>query len=337
MPQLLVPVRDLLECAADILRGLGTPADQARQVAESLVESNRVGHESHGVVRLLEYSSFVERGVLDPTASPRVVHRSGAVTVVDGEHGWGQVAARFTADRAAESAHEYGVGIATLRNGNHIGRIGEYAERMAASGIASIIWCNADPTVAPFGGRERMLGTNPFATGIPVAGEHPFVMDIATATVAEGKLRVARAAGQRIDPGAVIDADGNDSTDPNAFYDGGALRAFGGHKGYALSAFIELMGGALSGNHPSVTSRYQAGNGVVMIGIDPAAFAAADFADDVRETVRALRESAPARPGGRVLIPGDIEASLRAEQSEDVPVNDSIWADVLALRDRVAA
>lgn len=337
MPQLLVPVRDLLACATDILTELGTPTPQAQEVAESLVEANKVGHESHGVVRLLEYASFVERGVLDPAATPRVVHRSGAVTVVDGNHGWGQIAARFTADRAAQAAHEYGVGIATLRNGNHIGRIGEYVERMAAGGIASIIWCNADPTVAPFGGKERMLGTNPFATGIPVEDEHPFVMDIATATVAEGKLRVARAAGATIEPGAVIDADGRDSTDPNAFYEGGALRAFGGHKGYALSAFIELLGGALSGNHPSVTSRYREGNGVVMIGIDPGGFAAPDFAIDVRETVHALRDSAPARPGTNVLIPGDIEASLRSERSAEVPVNDNIWADVVALRERLAA
>lgn len=337
MPQLLVPVRDLLACATDILHELGTPTPQAQEVAESLVEANKVGHESHGVVRLLEYASFVERGVLDPAATPRVVHRSGAATVVDGNHGWGQIAARFTADQAAQAAHEYGVGIATLRNGNHIGRIGEYVERMAAGGIASIIWCNADPTVAPFGGKERMLGTNPFATGIPVEDEHPFVMDIATATVAEGKLRVARAAGATIEPGAVIDADGRDSTDPNDFYEGGALRAFGGHKGYALSAFIELLGGALSGNHPSVTSRYREGNGVVMIGIDPGAFAAADFAIDVRETVHALRDSAPARPGTNVLIPGDIEASLRSERSAEVPVNDNIWADVVALRERLAA
>jgi len=337
MTQLLVPAHDLLACATDILRDLGTPAAPAHDVAESLVQANMVGHESHGVVRLLEYTSFVERGVLDPAAQPQVVHRSGAVTVVDGNHGWGQVAARFTADQAARAAHEYGVGTAVLRNGNHIGRIGEYVERMAADGIASIIFCNADPTVAPFGGKERMLGTNPFATGIPVQDEHPFVMDIATATVAEGKLRVARAAGLAIEPGAVIDADGHDTTDPNAFYDGGALRTFGGHKGYALSAFIELLGGALSGNHPSVTSRYREGNGVVMIGIDPGAFAAEDFAVDVSETVHALRASAPARPGTSGSRPGDIEAALRSERSEEVPVNDNIWADVLALRDRLAA
>lgn len=337
MTQLLVPVRDLMVCATDILRELGTPAAQAHDVAESLVEANRVGHESHGIVRLLEYSSFVERGVLDPAATPRIAHRSGAVTVVDGNHGWGQVAARFTADQAARAARDFGVGIATLRNGNHIGRIGEYVERMAADGIASIIWCNADPAVAPFGGKERMLGTNPFATGIPVEDENPFVMDIATATVAEGKLRVARAAGLSIEPGAVIDADGADSLDPNAFYDGGALRAFGGHKGYALSAFIEILGGALSGNHPSATSRYREGNGVVMIGIDPAAFAAADFAIDVRETVQALRDSAPAHSGTSVLIPGDIEASLRAERSVEVPITDKIWADVLSLREELAA
>lgn len=335
MAQTNVSVPDLVTCAADVLRSLGTPAAQANEVAESLVDANRVGHESHGIVRLLEYSTFVERGLVDPVAEPEVASDIGAVSVVDGNNGWGQIAARFAADRATGSAHRFGLGVATLRNCNHIGRVGEYAERMAADGVASLIWCNADPSVAPYGGKVRMLGTNPFAVGIPVEGESPFLLDIATATVAEGKLRVARAAGERVEPGAVIDAEGNTSTDPNAFYNGGALLAFGGHKGYALSAFIEILGGALSGNHPSVTSRYKAGNGVVMIAIDPAVFAAPAFVQDVLDTVHALRMSPPARAESPVLVPGDIEARMREQRAVEVPLNEQIWSDVLALRNRL--
>lgn len=332
MSNSLVSVSEATITVERILAALGTPQEQARQVAASLVLANQVGHDSHGVVRLVEYASFVDRGLVEPAAEPFIASGDGAVRVIDGANGWGQVASKFAVQTVGDLADQFGVASVSVRNCNHIGRIGEYAELLAARGLTSMIWCNADPAVAPFGGIDRILGTNPFAVGVPVENEGPVVLDFATAASAEGKLRVARATGKTVEPGAIIDSKGNPSVDPEDFYAGGALLPFGGHKGYGLSVFIELLGGALSGNHPSITSRWNAGNGVMIVAFTPTAFVpAADFALDVSDTVHALRNATPSHPDRPVLVPGDIEASVRAERAVEVPIADEIWDGVLAL------
>ncbi len=335
MPE--ISVAELTDYARGILVGLGTPERIAAIVADSLVLANRSGHDSHGVVRLREYSTFVDQGRVIPDAEPTVVSDFGAVTVIDGQHGWGQYVSLVAVEHAREAARRFGVGVVTVRNANHVGRIGEYAEVLAGAGLASMIWCNADPCVAPFGGTERLLGTNPFAAGVPVAGGDDVVLDFATAAVAEGKLRVARAAGESIPSGAVIDAKGRPTTDPNDFYDGGALLPFGGHKGYGLSVVVELLGGALSGNHPSIASRYVSGNGLVITAYDPAAFGErADFDSDVSETAARLRAATPVDEERPVLLPGDAEGAARRARGALVPIGDTIWADVRALHDERA-
>lgn len=337
MSVLELPVGELTELATRTLRGLGTPVHIADVVAASLVIANQMGHDSHGVVRLLEYSTFVSGGRVRPDAEPTVVGGRGVVTVIDGNHGWGQYASRHAVDRLIETAAETGAAVVSIRNCNHIGRLGEYSELLAAAGLVSVILCNADPCVAPYGGRERMLGTNPVAAGVPVAGQRPVVLDFATASVAEGKLRVARATGERVAPGAIIDRDGLPSTDPGDFYDGGALLPFGEHKGYGLSVLAELLGGGLSGNHPSVASRYGGGNGVVMTAYDPAAFGErADFDRDMVETAERLRASQPAHADRPVLLPGDVEAAAFESRRDVVPVAEEIWAALTELMARVA-
>jgi len=336
--QIVATAAELQELAHEILRGLGTPEPAARTVAQSLVGANLVGHDSHGVVRLLEYASCVRAGDIVPTAEPVVRHAEGAVSAIDGRWCWGQVGARFAAERAAESALEHGIGLATLEHCKHVGRIGEFAELLAERGLLSFVFCNSDACVAPFGGAERALGTNPLAAGIPGTGEHPFVLDFATSAAAEGKLRVARAEGATIPEGIVVDRDGRPSTDPEAFYDGGALLPFGSHKGYGLSAFIELVGGALSGNHPSLTSRYHTGNGLVVIAIRPGALGTATYAADIEDGAAALRAVSPTDPARPVLLPGDVEnAALRQRRAEGMPVSEKIWQELHELRDELTS
>lgn len=336
MPITDVPVQDAIEVAESILTAIGTPPPAARRVAKSLVLANQVGHDSHGIIRLTEYSSFVARGMVKPAAEPYIASGSGGVRVIDGAHGWGQVASYFALGVLADLADELGTATISMRNCNHIGRIGEYAEALAARGLSSIICCNTDPSVAPFGGVDRLLGTNPIAVGIPVRGSHPIVLDFATAASAEGKLRVARATGKSVEPNTLIDREGNPSVNPEDFYAGGALIPFGGHKGYGLSVVVELLGGALSGNHPSPTERYVSGNGVVMVAFKAEAFVPqANFEADIVESVSALRASRRLAKERPVLAPGDIEASVRQMRDSVLPVADEIWETVLSLRARL--
>ena len=174
----------------NILRALGTSDDYAREVAGSLVDAQLAGHDSHGLIRLAEYASFVNRGILHPAAQPEIVAAQGAAAVVDGNWGWGQPACHLAVRAASRIASENGVAAVTIRHCNHIGRIGEYVERLADAGLVGLAWCNADPAVAPYGGKSRLLGTNPIAAGIPLGpGQRPVIMDFATAATAEGKLR----------------------------------------------------------------------------------------------------------------------------------------------------
>lgn len=329
----------LLTTAANILRALGTADADSRQVARSLVGAQQAGHDSHGIIRLIEYARFVERGIVRPSAQPEIASLQGATAAVDGNWGWGQLACRLAVDTVDGLARQYGVAAVTIRHCNHIGRIGEYVEALASAGLVALAWCNADPAVAPYGGKARMLGTNPIAAAIPLGpGEPPVVMDFATSATAEGKLRVARATGAPIDRGLVIDQAGRPASTAEAFYAGGALLPFGGHKGYALSVIIEMLGGALSGNHPSALPEYKFGNGAVLIALTPGFFIdPGSFRRDVSACGAALRSSPPVSPDRPVLLPGDVENQQRVRRQDALLVPDEIWIQLVQLAGKLGA
>ncbi|MCW2699102.1 MAG: Ldh family oxidoreductase [Blastococcus sp.] len=324
--------------AASLMEAMGTPAPAAGMVADSLAGANLRGHDSHGLLRLPWYRQFITDGHAIPDAQPVVVHRSAAAAVVDGRHGWGQLAGRLAVETAAELARAHGVAVVTARNCNHVGRLGEFAETLAEQGLVSILWCNADPAVAPFGGRQRMLGTDPFAAGIPAgAGSPAIIVDFATAAVAEGKLRLDRLAKRPVQAGVIQDAEGRPSTDPEDFYRGGALLPFGLHKGFGLAVIIELLGGALSGNHVGFLPSYQWGNGLVMIAIAPNHLVdRSSFLDEIATASEMLRASPPAPGVDRVRLPGDVESETMAQRERDgIPISGAAWQQLVELAEEL--
>ena len=326
---------EAVDIGTRLLAALGTPAAAAGEVARSLVSANLAGHDSHGLLRLPQYAQFVTDGWVDPAATPVIASRSAAAASIDGQHSWGQLAGHLAVNCAAELAGEFGIGIVTARRCNHIGRLGEYAEQLAARGLVSLLWCNSDPSVAPFGGRTRMLGTDPFAAGIP--DQPPLIIDFATAAVAEGKLRIERAAGRPVPPGLILDADGRSSTDPEDFYAGGALLPFGAHKGFGLAVLVELLGGALSGNHVGFLPGYESGNGLVMIAIAPSRLVDAQaFATEIGAAAAGLRAAPPAEGVEKVLLPGDVERlTTQRRSAEGFVVPAPIWQQLTDLADRL--
>lgn len=327
---------EMLAITSQILRSLGTSPDDALSVADSLVQAQEAGHASHGIIRLIEYSSFVERGWVIPTGQPTVVSDRGAVALIDGQWGWGQVACKNAVDLATEKALELGTATIAIRSCNHIGRLGEYVEKLASRNLVSMMWCNADPAVAPFGGKTRVFGTNPFAAGIPTSNDD-IIIDFATAGSAEGKLRVARANGQRVPEGLIITKEGNATNNPEDFYSGGALLPFGGHKGYCMSLLIEILGGSLSGNHPSMNTSYSRGNGAVLTVINPEFFVGLDaFTQDVDEAAQQIKKSPAANPQSPVLLPGDVENAQRAKNKESIEISTAIWQSIQELAVKLA-
>ncbi|AVT39665.1 Ldh family oxidoreductase [Plantactinospora sp. BB1] len=333
-----VAADELVEIAARILVTAGSPEPAARAVAVSLVESDLVGHDSHGVRRLVPYVDAVRGGMIDPSADPVVRRRHRATAVVDGRRGFGQLAARLAVTEARDLAREYGVGVVTIGNCNHIGRLGEYVQTLAETDAVGLAFCNIDPTVAPYGGRERRLGTNPLAWSAPRAdGRPPVVVDFATSAIAEGKLALSLARQERVGTGLLVDAEGRDSTDPADFYTGGALLPFGQHKGYGLSVMIEIVGGLLSGAGVSSLPGYDNTNGTVLIAIDIETFVpVSGFRSRSEEFCRLLGDTAPAvdtdpGPDG-VLVPGEKEARTRAARiSEGITLAPSTWRELAEL------
>jgi LDH2 family malate/lactate/ureidoglycolate dehydrogenase len=330
----------LRQTAQSILEAAGTPADLAHIVSDALVEANLVGHDSHGVIRLMSYVDAVKRGQVKPAARPQVVKQQQAVAQINAAWGWGQPAAQLATQIAIELAREHGIAAVTIDECNHIGRLGEYVETITQSEMVGIALCNADPAVAPFGGFVRVMGTNPIAWAVPRAERsEPLLSDFATAGVAEGKLRVARAKGEHVPKGLVVDRTGQPSTDPTAFYEGGALLPFGEHKGYGLGIMVELLGGILSGMMDSRQPGQLAVNGTLLVAINIAAFISYEkFIQHVEAFCARVKATPPAQGFSEVLLPGEPELRARkARLASGIALPAQTWNDLQALAQNVNA
>lgn len=323
-------------CSAARLRGLmaglfeavGTPPETAAFIANSLVAANLAGHDSHGVIRILQYIEVVESGALDPKVEPEIISRDGATVKVDGRFGWGQPAMMLATNETIRLAREFGIAIGVVERSFHIGRVAPYVETVGRAGMIGLAMANAGAAVAPYGARSRVMGTNPIAWAVPGDDEdHPFALDIATAQIAEGKVRVARNRHVPVPPGCVIDSDGLSSTDPNDFYDGGALMAFGAHKGSGFSILAQLLGRGLAGMTQERLKGHRGGNGPVIIAIDPSRFGPLDlFRVAVGEEADRVRNAIPAEGFTEVLMPGDPELrEQRRREVEGCIVEDTTW------------
>lgn len=311
-----------------LFEAVGTPAETSAFIANSLVAANLTGHDSHGVIRILQYIEVVESGALDPKAEAEVVSIDGATLKVDGKWGWGQPAFHLAVNETLRLAREYGIAIGTVDRCFHVGRVAPYVETIARDGMIGIAMANAGPAVAPYGARTRVMGTNPIAWAVPGTDEdQPFALDIATAQIAEGKVRVARNKGVPVPPGVIVNKDGAPSLDPNDFYDGGALMAFGGHKGSGFSILAQLLGRGLAGMTQDRLKTHRGGNGPVVIAIDPARFGPLDlFRDVVTEEAERVRGATPAEGFSEVLMPGDLEVREQARrEAEGCMVDDTTW------------
>ncbi len=325
---------DLRKFTIEVLTAMGTPLAHAEVVCENLVGANLVGHDSHGVLRLTTYAGWVDDGHIVPGLDPEVTSEFGATARVDGRWCWGAVGAKLATEKAIELARQYGVAAVTLDHCAHIGRLGSYTEMMAEAGMAGIATTNHMAAVAPFGGKDRVLGTNPWALATPRGeDEHPIVVDFATSGVAEGKLRVARAKGETVATGLIVDSAGNPSQIPADFYNGGALLPFGGHKGYGLSLMADLLGGLLSGAGSGSTTDFAGANGTLFLAIDIQRFMSLDsFRAQAEGVVQRIHASSPAAGFSSVLLPGEPEDAMRARRRvEGIPIPESTWEELQAL------
>jgi LDH2 family malate/lactate/ureidoglycolate dehydrogenase len=320
-----------------VFTAAGAPTDLAQEMAEALVGANLAGHDSHGVIRIPAYLNLIAEGGLDPAARPKVVKETATTALVDGGWGFGHVSAKFGTDVAIKKAKQAGTAAVSIVRCNHIGRLGQWASQAAAEDVIAMVVVGGGGgssrmgtgTAAPFGGAERALSTNPIAIGVP-GGETPdMLIDFATTVVAEGKLQVARAKGAPVPEGAILDKDGKPTTDANDFYNGGMMLPFAGHKGYALSMFVEMLGGALSpGDEYNGDGRRGA---AVVWAVDAFAFRSREsYEQNADFVLRRIKGIKPAPGFDEVLVPGEPERrSAEARLKEGIPVADTTWAQIV--------
>ena len=336
---LLQPAR-LRGFVEDIFGHAGATQDVAREVAAHLVEANLKGHDSHGVGMVPTYVHNIRAGHLHTDAHANIARDSGAVVLVDGQFGFGQVVGREATDIAIERVKNTGVVCVGLRNAHHLGRIGAYGERCGRAGLVSIHFVNVvghEPQVSPWGGRERRMTTNPFCCVVPRDGDEPVVLDMATSAIALGKVRVAHFKGARVEDGALVDSQGEPTNDPKVMYEApfGSLGPFGKHKGYGLALMCELLGGALVGEWTAQPAQERVGtvvNHMLMVVIDPNAFGnRAAFQQEVLAMVDYIHSTPPARGFDRVRVPGDPEREALADRERSgIDIDSNSWSGIIA-------
>ena len=242
-----VSAADLRTFCERVLGALGVDDDDAATVAASLVDADLRGVDTHGVgARLPNYVQRVKNGGINPKAQVTVASDSGVINVLDADDAFGQVAAKKATELAIEKADAQGAGIVAVRRSNHIGVMGYWTRMMARQGMVGFALSGAAPGIAPWGGSEKLLGSNPWSWAFPVADAPPVVVDISNGVVIYGKVRGAARQGEPIPEGWALGPDGQPTTDAQAGVEG-SLMPFGGAKGAALTLGFEILGSILTG------------------------------------------------------------------------------------------
>ena len=335
----------LEDIACRILVAAGVPAGDAHVVARSLVSSNLLGHDSHGVIRIPQYLTLVRDGQVKPGAGVTVVRETGSTAALDGNFGFGQVVAREAMEIAIAKARTNGSASVAVRHTSHVGRLGEYPMMAAEQDMIGMAMVNnhgGGLCMAPWGGIERRLSPNPISFAIPTGGNRPILLDMTSSVCAEGKLRVMRNRGETLPEGWIIDAEGHPATDPAAFYGPplGALLPFGGavgYKGFGLCMVMDILAGALSGAGCSGASDAMGLQGLFVTVIDVAGFTSAEeFQQQVQGFIEYVKSSPTVPDVDEILIPGEPE--FREEQKRlrrGIPIEEDTWQQIVASAETV--
>lgn len=332
--------------AARAIEGIGADESTAELVASSLVRADLVGHASHGIVRLPHYAEQVEAGSVDPTAAP-IVDSVGEFDQIAGNSAFGQLTGRRTVESLVDGVDERGIAVVGVRDSGHLGRIGEWAERVVEEGYLFASWVNLQGgahRIAPPGTADRRLGTNPITFAVPTFGAlgFPLVFDAATSQVAHGKIIERDGSDERLPDAWTVTETGDPVERAADFEDGvGALLPLGGresgYKGFGLAIVAELFA-AIVGDGPVATRERQewAGNGGAFVALDPLLFTSRE---DIRTRIEALVEyvrSAEPIDDGTVLLPGEPEHRTAVRRRIDgIPVESNVAEELRALADHL--
>jgi len=326
-PLLRFPKEELYNFAVEAFSKVGVPKEDAKIVADSLVTANLRGVDSHGIIRVPYYIDGLKKGLLSPKTEIKVIKESPISALLDGNKGFCIVAGYKAMEIAIKKAKNSGVGLVGIRNLGHIGMLSYYTEKIAKEKLIGFACANALARVAPFGGAERIFGTNPLSYAFPVDTGKPIIFDIATSATAGFKLRLAALKGEKIPEGIALDKNGQPTTDPAKAFPDGVLLPFGGHKGYGLSLLVELLTSVLIGGIPStdIPNHVVVQGGVFMMALDPTLFGGyREYSRDVMKLINKIKSCKPAKGFKEVLLPGEMEYRNEEERIKNgIPLDES--------------
>jgi LDH2 family malate/lactate/ureidoglycolate dehydrogenase len=334
-----VSAERLHKIGAGLLVGAGASPQEADTVARGCVNANLVGHDSHGVILIPSYVERIKVGHIVPGAAFQIIQESPSTTVIDGHWGFGFVVNERAMQLTIEKAKATNVAAATVFRQSHVGRLGAYPLMAAQAGMIGIATADSGRSpkaVAPFGGREARLGTNPIAIAVPSDLPGPLCLDMATSAVAVGKLTLAQARGEQIPQGWIVDKDGKHTTDPARFRPGGALLPLGGSEGYkgsGLAVIVEILCGLLTGLGFGVEPAGRHNDGCFLAVFKVDAFRPlAEFKREVAEFARYLKDTPLSEGSTGVFYPGEVEYLREQERRKNgIEIEDATWATLRKL------
>jgi len=355
---MLVPAATVHRQISVVLAAWGMPDDVVRTAADVMTDTDLAGIDSHGISMLMLYEEALGLEQLNPKPTPRVVRETPVTALLDGDGGLGHVAASMGMRLAIDKARSAGVGIVSVFNSTHFGAAGYYAAMASKRGLLGLVTCTTRGNpVLPTRSAVPVLGTNPIAFAAPARRNHHFLLDMSTSTVAQNKVKVYDLQGRPLPPGWVLDEDGNPVTDSALAMDlvtvrhAGGMTALGGtadmssHKGYGLSAMVQILSATLAGGSFTPIRKRTQGRGDpdnighFLMALDPKVFRdEGEFEDDLDDVIDVLHAATPTNADEPVLVAGEPEAFARAERVRDgIPVPDSLAEKIRAICDRAGA
>ncbi len=337
-----IPHTTLRTLGQSIFEGAGVPADQAQIATDHLVESNLMGHDSHGIMRLPAYVRSLLSGNIVPVGSYQVVRETPASLVLNAEKNFGIVLTYKAMQMAIERAQQHTFGAVAVHRSSHIGRLGAYPPLAAQNDCIGVVLLNGGARfTAPFGGTGRRLPPNPIAISVPTPDGPPLMLDMTTSMAAGGKVDVLGSQGRQVPEGWLVDIEGKTVLDPLAFRNGdAAMLPMGGpvgYKGYGLAMMIDAIAGGLSWAGCSSEEPTRGGSGYLALAIKIESFIdIEEYKQEIGRLIDWVRSS-PTQPGvERIYLPGEIEAETRAErEANGIPMAESTWQELVQTADEL--
>jgi LDH2 family malate/lactate/ureidoglycolate dehydrogenase len=321
-----------------VLESFGVPTEDAHLLADSLVVAELWGHSSHGMLRLPWYVERLRSGVMTAVTKPEIVMDGGAVTVMDGHHGIGQVLSAKAVELGITRARQHGISAVGVRNSNHFGTAAYFTRMAAKEGCVAILATNASPAMAPWGGKAKSIGTNPWSIAAPAGSHGVAVMDIANTAVARGKIYLAAERGAEIPNTWAADENGVPTTDAKEAIHG-LILPMAGHKGYVISFMMDVLAGVLTGSHfgSNVAGPYEAnrpsGCGHLLITIDiKSTMPLAEFEQRMETLIDEVKAVPRAHGIEEIFFPGEIEDRNTVQLKEaGISLADTTWQSMVKL------